>query len=448
MSNRKRLPYCGILSLLLLSSCNKNDDLPENSTTGQTTADNTTYQHTVENILRILPAPGDTVYQEHTDDIHIRFAVDTTKTLPSPITFSKTTAGTATENEDYTLTANKTAFENSKDTIEVTLSVMNDTRYESSETTHLTFQFTQSSVTATQQLRFTIEDDDTCTGNNSLKTENIVCDVLPSETSNYAETVSADVRTIVTNNYPNHAFAEVNHTISQVPHTLTVDATPALAATNTSILRPSNQPRYSFGVALNGVLLSPSPAEPFIFTDLVSGEYNWDWVFEPTNNIGTGADWVSLDCNSAHINGRGEYHYHGLMYAYADTLLSGLGSGSTVPTAPVPVGWAADGFPIVYLYGPDGDGGLKKLLPSYQLKEGNRPGDGITAPCGPYNGKYTNDYEYVDGLGDLDACNGIARSITLHTAQGTETFSYFYVITEGFPQISRCFSGTPDNTFN
>ncbi|NQZ75338.1 MAG: YHYH protein, partial [Ekhidna sp.] len=52
------------------------------------------------------------------------------------------------------------------------------------------------------------------------------------------------------------------------------------------------------------------------------------------------------------------------------------------------------------------------------------------------------------GLGDLDECNGIERSITLTTASGqTETFNYFYVITEEFPVIGRCLSGTPDQDF-
>ena len=135
------------------------------------------------------------------------------------------------------------------------------------------------------------------------------------------------------------------------------------------------------------------------------------------------------------------------MYTYADTLLLGLGSGTTVPNDPVQVGWAADGYPIIYLYGPDENGDIVELTASYKLKDGYRPGDGIHAPCGEYNGKYTNDYEYAEGLGDLDECNGIERSITLTTAQGEETFNYFYVVTNGFPVMSRCFSGTPDDSF-
>ena len=103
----------------------------------------------------------------------------------------------------------------------------------------------------------------------------------------------------------------------------------------------------------------------------------------------------------------------------------------------------ADGFPIVYKYGPDANGTFKKLTSSYVLKTGERPGDGIEEPCGEYNGKYTNDYEYSQGTGDLDECNGIAQSITI----GNETFNYFYVVTDEFPVISRCISGTPGQDF-
>ena len=172
--------------------------------------------------------------------------------------------------------------------------------------------------------------------------------------------------------------------------------------------------------------------------------------FEPNNNRTA----VGLDCNTAHLqptdnNSKGLIHYHGDMVVYANSLLAGLGDGTTEPTASVQIGWASDGFPIVYKYGPNAAGTDVELLESsYQLKTGERPGDGMTEPCGDYNGKYTNDYEFVSGSGDLDECNGIERSITLNTPAGvSETFSYFYVITDEFPVIGRCLSGTPDEDF-
>lgn len=282
-----------------------------------------------------------------------------------------------------------------------------------------------------------------CANDNSTSTTNIGCSTDPTTTSQYNESVAGDIRTIVSNSYPNHKYS-VTGTLTPIDRTLTVDATPSVATSITSVLNEGRPARY-FGVALNGVLIAPAPAEPFIFTNTQTGEFNWDWVFEPTMNQGSSRNHVQLDCASAHQGPQG-YHYHGNMFEYAELLLSGV-SGSTVPTQAVQVGWASDGFPIVYRYGPDASGNLKLLTPSYRLKEGLRPGDGVSEPCGSYNGKYTNDYEYVEGLGDLDACNGIARSITLNTVAGTKTFSYFYVITESFPQIGRCISGTPSKAF-
>jgi len=294
------------------------------------------------------------------------------------------------------------------------------------------------------------KDTQECVNDNTIKQDDIGCGKSPTVTSQYTETVSSDLRSITSNGYPNHTFEEANSNqrpVVAVNHSFSMDATPSTSSTITSILKTNNRPDYVFGIALNGVILDPAPAEPFIFTNTSTGEYNWDWVFEPTNNISGDQGFVSLDCNSAHVSTAEGYHYHGLMYGYADTLLAGLGSGETTPTSPIQIGWAADGFPIVYLYGPNGNGGLSKLVSSYQVKSGDRSGDGVSEPCDAYNGKYTNDYEYVENSGDLDECNGIARSITLTTDQGSETFDYFYVVTEDFPVIGRYFRGTPNSTF-
>ena len=85
---------------------------------------------------------------------------------------------------------------------------------------------------------------------------------------------------------------------------------------------------------------------------------------------------------------------------------------------------------------------LTTLVPSYQLKSGERPGDGSSAPCGEYTGVYTADYEYVAGLGDLDEGNG-REGVTPEFASGT----YYYVITDSYPGIPRCFVGTPSQDF-
>lgn len=297
-----------------------------------------------------------------------------------------------------------------------------------------------SDTTGTDTMDTDTTDTETCDNDNSTSQTNIGCDTQPSVTNEYQESTSGDVRTITTNTYPNHSFtaARPDASVEAINRTYTVDATPGTASAITSILSNNNRPRYYTGISLNGIPLDPAPAEPFIFEDATTGEYNWDWVFEPTNNQTE----VSLDCNTAHVGPFG-YHYHGDMAGYADVLKNGLGTGSTVPDKPVQIGWAADGFPVFYKYGYDNSGNLTKLTPSYKVKSGNRPGDGVSEPCGEYNGKYTIDYEYVSGSGDLDECNGIAQSITVDG----ETFSYYYVITDDFPVIPRYLRGTPDDSF-
>ena len=55
---------------------------------------------------------------------------------------------------------------------------------------------------------------------------------------------------------------------------------------------------------------------------------------------------------------------------------------------------------------------------------------------------YTADFEYIAGLGDLDQCNG-RDGVTPEFPNGT----YYYVITDSYPGIPRCFVGTPSLDF-
>jgi len=285
-----------------------------------------------------------------------------------------------------------------------------------------------------------------CENDNATNDTNIGCCDSQEFPSAYFETVEGDKRIIYSNNYPNHNFC-YNTMIPEPTYEIyNLEAVPQKAATIMQVVRGNGRPQMRFGVAINGVAFAPAPAVPFIFENPNTGEYNWDWVFEPTNNQGEGRDRVALDCASAHTSNAG-YHYHGNMFEYVETIQPGISSATNPPSSPMHIGWAADGFPILYRFGPDGNGDLALLQPSYQLREGERPGDGITEPCGPYNGKYTRDYEYNATFGDLDECNGIDRNVTIPTSNGDETFSYFYVITDSFPQVPRCVVGTPADAF-
>ena len=132
---------------------------------------------------------------------------------------------------------------------------------------------------------------------------------------------------------------------------------------------------------------------------------NWDWNLEALNVP------IGLDCNYAHIQPTGKYHHHGAP-TLNDLVVNADG------TEMVQIGWAADGFPIYYKYAysdaDDNSSGVIEMTSSYELKTGNRPGDGIEAPCSEYNGAYSADYEYIEGSGTLDVTNG--RTCLLYTS--------------------------------
>jgi len=189
-------------------------------------------------------------------------------------------------------------------------------------------------------------------------------------------------------------------------------------------------PAYEFGVALNGVKLEPTAAE---FFGGRSRNMNSDWTLEALStkvNLGD-------DCNNAHVQPTGEYHYHGTPWEYIKKFDKGEMNQ---------VGWAADGFPIYYKYGhtdpTDANSKITELTSSYRLKNGNRPRDGKTAPNGSYDGTYVRDFEYVEDLGDLDIANG-RYGVTPEFPEGT----YYYVITDDFPSLPRYFVGTPSEDF-
>lgn len=279
-----------------------------------------------------------------------------------------------------------------------------------------------------------------CENDNSIDQNNRSCTMGPdSNTYDDSNVNGAGDREIVTNGIPTHEYGnQIPDLVDMLDNSTKTYRTPSKASSSTSITGSDGRPDWRFGIAKNGVAIDPAPAEPFIFENTQTGEYNWDWVMEPNNNMNA----VGLDCAIAHVQPDGLYHYHGDFAIYAEELSPGISTGSA-PSSPVQIGWAADGFPIFYYYGPTADGsGVELLTSSYRLKSGERSGDGISEPCGEYNGKYTNDYEYAAGTGDLDECNGIDRSVTLSTG----TYSYFYVITAEFPIISRCIVGTPNNS--
>ncbi|MCB1045464.1 MAG: YHYH protein [Acidobacteria bacterium] len=265
------------------------------------------------------------------------------------------------------------------------------------------------------------------------------------ETLPYSPQVSISVddanRTITSNNIPDHqvglfgpVFGSLNpNAIAEQHASYTITARPEWADEMTALLGP-NGPTYRFGVLFNGVELDPVAAEPFPHEGgFMNPNANWAWNLEALNVR------IGLDCNNAHVQPNGKYHYHGTPVLY----LQDLNINDHVMTM---IGYAADGFPIYYKYAysdaNNPNSAVIEMTSSYRLKSGIRPGDGITAPCGTYNGVYSADYEFVSGLGTLDEANG-RFGVTPEYPQGI----YYYVITDAFPSIPRYLRGTPSSDF-
>lgn len=191
---------------------------------------------------------------------------------------------------------------------------------------------------------------------------------------------------------------------------------------------------YTFGVGTNGVKYDPSSAEYFVDS---SGADNINWHVEARYIFS-----ANFGNNGGHLNPFGEYHYHSVPKVY---FRNQLGIDSTAHS-PI-VGYAADGFPMYYKYvysDPlDTSSSIMEVTSGYSLKSGTRPGDGYTAPDGSYTGLYYEDYEYSSASTVLDECNG-RWGKTPDFPDGT----YYYVLTDNYPYIPRCFKGTAvDNSY-
>ena len=208
------------------------------------------------------------------------------------------------------------------------------------------------------------------------------------------------------------------HSITPKESTYRVSLHPARASKSREV------GHADFGVAINGIPFDAATAEFW------GGGRRGEWNYEAI----TGGINLGLDQNNAHVQPDGTYHYHGQPV--------GLLNQHPYTDKPVLIGYAADGFPIYSPYGykdaNSSGSGLKELTASYRIKKGTRS----SGPGGKYDGRFSKDWEYVSGAGDLDVCNG-RRGITPEHPEGT----YYYVITEQFPYIPRCWVGVADDSF-
>ena len=193
----------------------------------------------------------------------------------------------------------------------------------------------------------------------------------------------------------------------------------------------------TFGITLDGIKLERDTAESF----QNEGVWRYEAItpgLAQRQTDGARFQWLGTDCNNAHVQPTGVYHYHGL----PEGLINRLGEGVDGATDMIAGGFAADGFPFYLRYGyqdsNDPQSGLVAMRGSWMLRSGTRP----SGPGGPYDGTFREDWEYVEGSGDLDLCNG-RFGVTPEYPAGI----YHYYITDDYPYIPRCVFGTPDGTF-
>ena len=249
---------------------------------------------------------------------------------------------------------------------------------------------------------------------------------------------SGAARYVYTNNVPDHSdnYNQPFFTLTAFDFEYLMCAYPDTADSFTPLYEEVEtevgcEDTYTFGVSTNGVKYDPNSAVTFVNTS--TGENNIEWHLEATsteNDIGQNMGTL----NGGHLNPSGEYHYHAVP---TDYFVNDLGIDGT-EHSPI-VGYAADGFPIYYKYvytdAEDTSSSIINVSSGYALKSGSRPGDSVSAPGGTYDGLYYEDYEYSTTT--LDECNG-RYAVTPDYPRGT----YYYVITDNYPYIPRCFKGS------
>ena len=274
----------------------------------------------------------------------------------------------------------------------------------------------------------------------SSSTAGVACDYASSSfnsspsvnaTATATWTCSSTARSLVANGLPDHAVGSFPNVDN--PNAITVQSIAAsvtLAPTATSVVTPRVGPMDKPGVALNGIFFDPGTAGTCndSGTCQQGGQAVGNWSLEALGQ--TAFKW-GTDTSNAHVQPDGKYHYHGIPEGLV-TKLSSSSKGMTL------IGWAADGFPIYARYGyttaADASSAVKVMASSYRTKttpDANRPSTNTYAM-----GTFTQDYEYVAGLGDLDECNG-RTGVTPEFPKGI----YYYVATDTFPHLQRCVKG-------
>ena len=273
----------------------------------------------------------------------------------------------------------------------------------------------------------------------SFSTQGILCDYdyyafNESPSVNYYSesswTCSDGTRNLVSNGIPDHETGTFpnagNPNLIGVQDIAVSYTLSPIESTPTELGGPAGAIAY----VLNGVKVDPGTGgtcdDSGTICDLGAMVGNWRIEALGHNSFDFGTD-----DNNAHVQPNGEYHYHGMPEGFI-ALRGGSDQQMTL------IAWAADGFPIYARYGyseaNNANSALKSMTGSYQFVTAisdSRP------PVSTYQmGTFVQDWEYVEGSGDLDECNG-RFGVTPEFPEGI----YHYYATDSYPFFQRCVKG-------
>lgn len=284
-----------------------------------------------------------------------------------------------------------------------------------------------------------------------------------------------------TNNAAGFPSATYTHTPASVSYTYYVPASPALTGTAASPIYTPVGLADDFGVAFDGIPFDPLTSDckgtasttancPFRLEGRLQAT---PWA--KTNAYTTGR--LGFDIHNGHTQSNGAYHYHGIPCGISTggaALATCNPSGSsspwgTLPSSPVVVGYARDGYPIVVQAGVYASYTVVTASNVSASRPTTNPSDSTNAYGNwsqdmvslvtsgstftqarlPSN-KVLADFVYTgpSSLGTsttaLGLCNEATNSnSTIQTLDG-KMANYVYYLTPNFPMVPRCLIGITD----
>lgn len=240
-------------------------------------------------------------------------------------------------------------------------------------------------------------------------------------------TCAGSTRTLTANGLPDHEVGTFPN--PENPNAISAQTVEVDFPLSPELASETGTPTMTVAYCLNGVKFEVGTAGTCNDEgdcDAIGNGGTWSMEAVGENSFDFGNDE-----SHGHVQPTGAYHYHGIPEGY----LAKLGDGPAVTM----VGWAVDGFPIYARYGfadaMDAESGVTDVVGSYVLKE--TPDTGRPAVDVYPLGAFTQDWEYAEGTGDLDECNG-RFGVTPEFPDGI----YHYYLTDTFPFGQRCIKGT------